>query len=109
MKWKGKKVNMKKLYQALAQQEVLFLSSTTESSLLQEEGEKWFREQEAYGPFKNKTSVSEIVSFNEVPTDWRKSGTLLWGTNEEITAEQFLQQKYDPDYQEYLRLKEKFE
>lgn len=100
---------MKKLYQALTQQEVLFLSSTIEPSLLRKEGEKWCKEQEAYGPFKNTVSVSEITSVDEVPTDWRKSGTFLWGINEEITAEQFLQQKYDPDYQEYLRLKEKFE
>jgi hypothetical protein len=48
--------------------------------------------------------IKEVTSLDDVPTEWMNA--CLWGTDDEITPEQFLG---DDEYKEYLRLKKKFE
>lgn len=65
------------------------------------------------------SEVQEITSEQEVPAEWSKYA-LLWGTNDEITALDFLnglldkkdedeeEEDIDPEWEEYKRLKKKF-
>src|SRR5690349_17295513 len=59
--------------------------------------------------------IKEIVSANQVPKAWRKNA-MLWGTDTELTALQFLdgwldeqEEGPDPDWEQYMKLKKKFE
>jgi len=53
-------------------------------------------------------SVKEIDNIEDVPLNWR--GSNLWNADEDISPEDFLKDKlkFDPEYQQYLILKEKF-
>jgi hypothetical protein len=74
----------------------------------------YFRENTQWHSYRDACdSVKEITSQQEVPEEWRHA--LIYGTEDEITPLDFLekqqsQQSIDsPEYQEYLRLKEKYE
>ena len=110
---------MKKLYLATktilpAVKEVMFLYDDEdgfEYLSLREAAKRYFEEEDRnHAPYNKETvSLKEITLVEDIPKEWRECA-LLWGTNDEITATGFLtQQNSDPEYQEYLRLKEKFE
>lgn len=91
-----------KLY--LATKEVTAMFLCYDESSLMKNANKFLAEEER-NMVPGRVSVKEIKLIDEIPAEWRKGG-LLWGTDEEITPEDFLQ---DPEYLEYLRLKAKFE
>lgn len=96
---------IKRLYVAIRAHEVVFVSSSDESSL-KDEAKKFLKEQDKY--FQPNIEVKEITSKEEIPKDWRENYTLIWGSNEEMSASQFLDSVGSFEYQEYLRLKAKF-
>lgn len=101
----------KKLYWARVLHEVVFVSEESpNSSNLKSEAESFLEEQDA--SFIPPMVVTEITSKEEIPDDW-KGDALIWGTQEletdEMTANQFFDEYGDAEYQEYLRLKSKFE
>lgn len=97
---------VKRLYVATKTYEVVFVS---ESGLagVKSEAEEFMEEQNK--TFEPPVEVKEITSKEEIPADWREDYTLIWGSDEEMNAAQFLEGKGTSEYQEYLRLKAKFE
>ena len=62
---------------------------------------------ESEGPNKdNELNIKEIKNIIDVPSSWDLR-CLIWGVDDDKTVEDFLKDS-DPEYQEYLRLKEKF-
>ena len=90
-----------KMYLATKKVDVMFLLEPEEN--LEKEA-KYFLNLEEKNVVPGRITIKEITSIDDVPADWRDSN--LWGTGSDITPLEFLQ---DPEYAEYLRLKEKFE
>jgi hypothetical protein len=105
---------MRRLYWGKKVCDVVFILSDDDGMDLEEAAQFYINEQDGCGGFHYPITVKEITVLKQVPQGW-KGGTLVWGTQdkEELTAEQFLKQqvtnKKSSEYQEYLRLKKKFE
>lgn len=95
---------IKRLYVATQKYEVVFVSSSGHG--LKHKAEEFIEEQNK--TFQPSIEVQEITCKEEIPEDWREDYTLIWGSDEEMNAEQFLESKKTSEYQEYLRLKAKF-
>lgn len=93
---------MRKLYYATV--DVVFVAD--DSVLRPNTATSFLKEQlEYYDP-----PAKEITCINQLPEDWQNVG--IFGVQFDTTAKQFLEQQKldnDPEYQEYLRLKKKFE
>lgn len=94
-----------KLYHAAIIHEVVFCSKE-HGFELEGEAEHFMEEQGKF--FQPKLEIKEITSEYEIPKDW-KDDALIWGDDSERTASQFLKENGDSEYQEYLRLKSKYE
>jgi hypothetical protein len=98
---------MKKLYLANRNHSVMFLSNGDEKELVMNDANHWMNEQDSYHT--PKVELIEIKVPDQIPEEWRDG--FIWGTNEEMTAAEFLQSinASNEEYQEYLRLKAKYE
>ena len=99
---------MKKLYLATRDHSVMFLSNLRRRSGIMEEAHNWMDEQDScHTP---QIELTEIKVLSQIPDDW-KGNVFLWGTDDEITAEEFLKavKANDSEFREYLRLKAKYE
>lgn len=94
-----------KLYHASIVHEVVFC---TDSRGMELEGEAEHFMEEQGKTFQPKLEIKEITKESEIPADWQDDA-LIWGDDSEITAAQFLRENTDTEYQEYLRLKTKYE
>lgn len=104
----------KKLYLATTPSfTTMFLAHEHDKKDLAEEfiREEWETNGDREAPLK----IKEITSAHQVPKAWRKEA-FLWGTETELTALQFLdgwldeqEEELDPDWEQYLKLKKKFE
>ena len=110
MKKKAKKATKTKLYAATRMHTTLLLCDN--KSLLKDiAAESLNEEYDLIRPnFKFPMVIKEIKSVKDIPKDWASSA-LLWGTEADLTAKQWLngecsEEENDPQYQEYLRLKE---
>lgn len=103
---------MKKLYLATINFNTIFVSTEAD----QKSGAKRYAEEEfSWNGLKEtlkRVEVKEIACVQEIPQEW-SDGALIWGTEEEITAANWLDQNQpkqsDSEFQEYLRLKAKYE
>jgi len=91
-----------KLYLATKTITVMFLCDDKKDSYKEAET---FANEECKNIVPERLVVKEIKSMREIPKEW-SGPELLWGTDDEITARDFIK---DPEYEEYKRLKEKFE
>lgn len=66
-----------------------------------------FFEEEEKNMIGDRFLIQEISNINQLSGDWADSA-LIWGI-EDITAKEFLREYNDEEYQQYLRLKKKFE
>ena len=57
----------------------------------------------------DKISVVEITNYKNIPKAWKGNVFCVWGSEENTTATEFLRRHESKDYQEYLRLKAKYE
>jgi hypothetical protein len=94
-----------KLYVASILHEVVFCSDERGFEL-EGEAEHFMEEQDK--TFQPKLVIREITQESEIPKDWQ-GDALIWGDDSEITASHFFKQHVDSEYQEYLRLKTKYE
>lgn len=94
-----------RLYVASITHEVVFCADTRGNEL-EGEAEHFLEEQDK--TFSPPLVVKEITSESEIPKDWQ-GDALIWGDDSERTASQFLKENGDSEYQDYLRLKAKFE
>lgn len=95
-----------RLYHASIVHEVVFC---TDSRGFELEGTAEHFMEEQGKTFQPKLEIKEITNESEIPEgDWRKDA-LIWGDDSERTASQFLADNKDSEYQEYLRLKAKYE
>lgn len=97
---------MKKLYYATKGMDVVFASAAN-GEALQKEAEKFLKEEEESNHF-FKTEIKEVKSIEDVSENWRVTGTLIWGVDGELSVEEALI-SLDPEYDQYLKLKRKFE
>lgn len=96
-----------KLYYASKGIDVMFLSDADTASRLESDAIRFLKEEEKNW-IRPSTSVKEITKARDVPENWREA--FVWGTDDEISPLQFLNDpKNDPEYETYLRLKQKFE
>lgn len=54
----------------------------------------------------DRLKIKQISCLNDIPDDWKEA--YLYGVDNKITAQEFFL-KEDEEYQQYLKLKEKFE
>lgn len=105
----AKKVPTTKLYIAAKRHEVVFISSEKDTRFVKDEAEGYLEEQDKY--FDPPVVVQEITCKKEIPEDWQ-GDVFIWGVDE-TTANQFLETQAKvqrkAEYEEYLRLKAKFE
>jgi hypothetical protein len=110
---KKAKKSYTKMYMATRTYTTMFLC---DEKVLVKEYAKDFLDEEIdqlkhYGaPDQYKTEVKEVKSVKDIPKEWQ-GDALLWGTDSELTAKQWLNgersdEELSPEYQEYLRLKE---
>lgn len=97
----------KRLFLARKTHETIFiLEEESNAEELKSQAEHYLREQDKW--YKPPVEVTEITSKDQIPEgDWR-GGALIWGV-EDMTAGQFLDRYGSSEYQDYLRLKEKYE
>jgi hypothetical protein len=97
---------MKKLY--CASYNVCFVS---DDSTLKEDADRYVKDNYKWNRFSG-LQIKEIVFKEDIPDIWNES-ILIWGIEEEMTAAQFLDRHINRansvEYQEYVRLKKKFE
>jgi len=93
-----------KLYHVIRQKSETMFVSNTKGDSLKIEAESFLAEENKYK--KNLLTIIEVTDPDQIPEDWRK-GNLVWGMEEEVTPSDFLKER-NPEYKEYLRLKEKF-
>jgi hypothetical protein len=91
-----------KLYLAVDTITVMFLCEEGKDLY---EAARRFADEEHKHYVPGRLAIKEIKSIDEIPEEWSGS-QLLWGIDDEITARDFIK---DPEYEEYKRLKEKFE
>lgn len=107
---KTERVGAKRLYIATRTHEVVFISSEKGKTSVKDEAEGYLEEQDKY--FDPPVVVKEITSKAEIPEGWQEDHALIWGSDDELTAEQFLDSqrsaKTKEEYEEFLRLKAKF-
>ena len=100
---------MKKMYLARATITAMFLSDEKEntSQIAKAAGKFLQQEAENYGAMED-IIVNEITKVEDIPRT--SKGTNLWNSEIDLTPEEFLADKLkaDPEYVQYLRLKEKF-
>jgi hypothetical protein len=101
-------LRQKKLYKAFAQINAVFVSNDIAK---QSNARYYLAEEIANNGVEEPILIEQIFQPEDAPTDW-KAGALIWGTEEDCTVEQWLakeEQANDPEYQQYLVLKEKYE
>jgi hypothetical protein len=90
----------------------MFISYSDSIDALEKQA-KEFLDKELRNNFSsNKTfSVKEVTNISQAPIEWREKCALLWGTDEEITVSGYFdtQAEEAAEFQEYLRLKAKYE
>lgn len=97
---------MKKVYYAKKEIDVVFLSDK-EGFALEKEANKFLIEESKNHKI-SPLLIKELKTVSDVPNDWRDA--LIWGSDEEedLSVAEALSDP-DPEYKEYLRLKEKYE
>lgn len=100
---------MKKLYLAKRTVNVIFVSDTDNPNILPLEAASYLKEEERNDVFP-RIEIEEVTQSEQIPPEWR-NGSLIWGTDDDSTAQGFLDcvSKNGNQYQEYLRLKAIFE
>jgi len=95
------------LYLATKTIKVMFLcpSNYSTQSVLKEANH--FADEEGKNIVDGRIKIEKITKIEDIPEEWR-GDAYIWGTDEEMTATDFLGQE-DDEYQEYLRLKKKYE
>lgn len=73
----------------------------------EENARKFIAEEEKNRFAPRNLQVQQINTHQEIPKEW-KNDNLIWGTEDEITAEGYLIE-LGQEYQEYIRLKAKYE
>jgi len=96
----------RKLYIATKNVTTMFLSNKTDMDL--EKEARGFLSEEETVTIPKTLTINEVTCRRDIPDDWR-GFALLWGTDNEITASDFLSQEEDPEYIQYLQLKKKYE
>lgn len=94
---------MKKLYLATKTITAMFVSNAEDNGV----NASRFIAEEEKNKFAKHIEVKEIAANQEIPKEWR-NGALLWGTEDEISAEDWISE-LGQEYQEYLRLKAKYD
>lgn len=101
---------MKKLYLVKQIINVMFVSDSDEEGRVLDDEARFFLDEYWENGTLNEFEVQEVTSLEQIPSEWR-NGCLLYGTHKQDTPEVFLNRisSNNTEYQEYLRLKEKFE
>lgn len=94
---------MKKLYLATKTITAMFVSDAKDSGV---NASKFIAEEEK-NRFAKHIEIKEITTRQEIPKEWI-GDAYLWGTEDEITAEGWISE-LGKEYQEYLRLKAKYD
>lgn len=101
-------MNSKKLYRASQAYDVLFACEPSEH--LRSVARKFLIEEDRYNNKEN-ISIEEITDESEIPEAWKNA--IIWGCDEEMTPVIFLSEQktvFDQkEYEEFLRLKKKYQ
>jgi hypothetical protein len=100
-------LRQKKLYKATVQIDTVFVSD----ELAKQKDAKYFLAKEiATNGIEGSPLIEQILDSGCAPPGWKADG-LIWGVEDDCTIEQFLAKErraVEPEYQQYLALKEKF-